>query len=72
VLIELLSNSKIFKILVVCPDLYKVASSFKVMSPLFEASDDGEYLSVMDLIISLYQVDCFRQEGDWVPDIVIT
>jgi hypothetical protein len=57
---------------VVCPDLYRVASSFKVMSPLFEPSDDGEHLGIMDLIISLYRVECFRQEGNWVPGIVIT
>jgi hypothetical protein len=62
--VELLSSSKIFKILVVGPDLYRVESSFKVMSPLFEPSDDGEHLSVMDLVISLYQVECFRQEGN--------
>jgi hypothetical protein len=57
--IELLSNSKIFKMLVVGPDLYRVASSFKVMFPLFELSDDGEHLSVVDLIILLYWVECF-------------
>jgi hypothetical protein len=48
---ELLSNLKIFEILVVGPDPHRVASSFEVMSPLFEPSDDGEYLSVMDLVI---------------------
>jgi hypothetical protein len=36
--IELLSDLKIFKVLVVGPDLYRVASSFEVMSPLFEPS----------------------------------
>jgi hypothetical protein len=69
-LIELPSNSKIFKILVVGPDLYRVASSFKIMSPLFKPSDDSEHLSVMDLVILLYWVECFRQEGDWVPGII--
>jgi hypothetical protein len=59
VLIELLSNSKIFKILVVGPDIYRVASSFKVMSPLFKPSDDSKHLSVMDLVILLYWVECF-------------
>jgi hypothetical protein len=57
--VELLSNSKIFDILVVSLDFYRVVSSFKVMSPLFKLSDDGEHLSVMDLVISLYQVECF-------------
>jgi hypothetical protein len=44
---------------VVSPDLYRMASSFKVMSPLFKPSDDGEHLSVVDLVISLYWVECF-------------
>jgi hypothetical protein len=57
--IELLSDLEIFEILVVSPDLYRVPSSFKVMSPLFKPSDDGEHLSVMDLIILLYQIECF-------------
>jgi hypothetical protein len=57
--IELLSDSKIFKVLVVGPDLYMVASTFEVMSPLFKPSDDGEHLGVMDLIISLYRIECF-------------
>jgi hypothetical protein len=53
VLIELLSDAKIFEILVVCPDLYRVASSFKVMSPLLESSNDGKHLGIMYLIVSL-------------------
>jgi hypothetical protein len=58
-LIELLSDVKIFEILVVCPDLYGVASSFEVMSPLFESSDDGKHLGVVYLIVSLNQIECF-------------
>jgi hypothetical protein len=70
-LVELLSDAKIFEILVVCPDLYRVASSFKVMSPLFEPSNDGKHLSIVDLIVSLDRIECFRQEGNRVPGIVI-
>jgi hypothetical protein len=69
--IELLSDAKVFEILVVCPDPYRVASSFKVMSPLFESSDDGEHLSIVDFIVSLDRIECFRQEGNWVPGIII-
>jgi hypothetical protein len=69
--IELLSNSKLLKVLVVCPDLYRVASSFKVMSPLFEPSNDGQHLGIVYLIVSLDQIECFQQEGNWVPGIVI-
>jgi hypothetical protein len=57
--IESLGNSKIFKVFVVSPDLYGVASTFKVMSPLFQSSDDGKHLGVMDLMILLNQVQRF-------------
>jgi hypothetical protein len=69
--VELLSDTKIFEILVVYPDLYRVASSFKVMSPLFEPSNNGKHLSIVDLIVLLDLIECFRQEGNWVPGIVI-
>jgi hypothetical protein len=69
--IELLSHAKIFEIFVVCPDLYRVASSFKVMSPLFKPSNDGKHLGIMYLVVSLDRIECFRQEGNWVPSIVI-
>jgi hypothetical protein len=52
--------------------LYRVASSFKVMSPLFKPSNDGKHLSIVDLVVSLDRIECFRQEGDQVPGIVIT
>jgi hypothetical protein len=71
VLIELLNDSKILEVLVVSIDLYRVASSFKVMSPLLEPSDDGEHLGIVDLIVLLDQIEGFRQEGDQVPGIVI-
>jgi hypothetical protein len=69
--IELLSDSKILKVLVVRPDLYRVASSFKVMSPLLESSDDGKHLGIVDLVVSLDQIESFGQEGNQVPGIVI-
>jgi hypothetical protein len=58
-LIELLGNSKIFKVFVVSPDLYGVVSTFEVMSPLSQSSNYGEHLSVMDLVILLNWVQHF-------------
>jgi hypothetical protein len=52
-LTELLSDAKIFEILVVCPDLYGVVSSFKVMSPLLKSSNDGKHLGIMYLVVLL-------------------
>jgi hypothetical protein len=56
VLIEFLGNSKVFEVFVVSPDLDRVVSTFKVMSPFLQSSDDGEHLSVMDLEISLNMI----------------
>jgi hypothetical protein len=58
-LIEFLGDSKVFEVIVVSPDLYGVVSIFEVVSLLFKSSDDGEHLSVVDLIISLYRIECF-------------
>jgi hypothetical protein len=57
--IEFLGNSKVFEVFVVSPDLNRVASTFKVISPFLQSSDDGEHLGVMDLIVLLYQVQHF-------------
>jgi hypothetical protein len=57
--IELLSDAKIFEILVACPDLNRVASSFKVMSPLLESSNDGKHLGIVYLVVSLDWIECF-------------
>jgi hypothetical protein len=69
--IELLSDTKILEVFVVCPDLYRVASSFKVMSPLLKSSNDGKHLGIVYLVVSLNRIECFQQEGNWVPGIVI-
>jgi hypothetical protein len=69
--IELLSDLKILEVLVVGLDLYRVASSFKIMSPLFKPSNDGEHLGIVDLIVLLDWIECFRQKDNWVPGIVI-
>jgi hypothetical protein len=65
-LIELLGNSKVFEAFVVSADLNRVVSTLKVISPFLQSSDYGEHLSVVELIISLYRVQCFQQEDDRV------
>jgi hypothetical protein len=56
--IEFLGDSKVFEVFVVSPDLDRVESTFKVMSPFLQSSDDGEHLGVMDLVISLNRIQC--------------
>jgi hypothetical protein len=55
-LIELLGDSTVLEVFVVSPDFYGITSTFKVMSQLFQSSDDGEHLGVMDLVISLDRI----------------
>jgi hypothetical protein len=69
-LIELLGDLKVFEVFVVILDLNRVVSTFKVMSPFLQSSDDGKHLSVMDLIILLNRVQHFQQEGHRVPGII--
>ena len=50
--IELLRDSKVFKVLVVCEDLNWMASSFKIVAPFLETSDYCEHLNVVDLVVA--------------------
>jgi hypothetical protein len=56
---------------VVSHDLDWVLHAFKVMSPLLYTLDNRKHLSIMNLIVVLNQVECLRQECDWVPCIVV-
>jgi hypothetical protein len=62
-LIELLGDSKVF---VVSSDLNRVVSTFKIMSPFLQSSDDGKHLSVVDLIVSLDRIQHLQQEDNRV------
>src|SRR3979490_1866526 len=50
--IELLRDSKVFKVLVVCEDLNWMASSFKIVAPFLEPSDYRQHLNVVDLVVA--------------------
>src|SRR3981189_1341014 len=50
--IELLRDSEVFEVLVVCEDLNWMAGPFKVVAPFFETSNDGQHLNVVDLIVA--------------------
>jgi hypothetical protein len=58
-LIEFLGDLRVLEVFVVSPDLYRMMSTFKVISPLFQSSDDGKHLGVMGLIISLNRIQRF-------------
>jgi hypothetical protein len=48
-----------------------MVSTFEVMSPLFQSSDDGKHLGVVDPVISLNRIQHFQQKGDRVPGLIV-
>jgi len=52
-LIQLLGRHEVLQVLVICPDLALVFSTFNEVLPLLESSDDRQHLLVVDLIVPL-------------------
>jgi len=48
--VEFLSRHEVFQILVVCPDFYRILSSFQKVPLFFQGADDSEHLVMIDLI----------------------
>jgi hypothetical protein len=69
-LIELLGHLKVFEVFMVGPDLDGMPSTFEIVPPLFESSDNCKHLSVVNLMILLYRIEGFRYKCDWVPGII--
>jgi hypothetical protein len=66
-----MGDLKVLEVFVVSPDLYGMVSTFKVMFLVFQSSDDGKHLSVVDLVIFLHRIQRFGQEGNEVPGIIL-
>ena len=60
--IELLRDSKVFEVLVVCEDLNWMAGPFKVVAPFLETSNYREHLNVVDLVVAFDRTKCLGQE----------
>ena len=69
--VKFFHHSKVFQVLVVCPDFDTMPCAFEEMPPLFESSDDCQHFLVMDLIVSLDWGEAFRVERDRVPLVVL-
>ena len=65
--IEFLSRHEVLQVLVVCPDFYRVPSSFQKMPLLFQRTDDSKHLFVMDLVVLFHQRQGFAVESYRVP-----
>ncbi len=55
--VDPLRMSPILEVVVVREDDYWVGTSYKEMSPVFEASDDGQELSIVDVVVSFGRVE---------------
>ena len=61
-----LCHREIFEILVVSDDIYSVLGPFEVVSPNFEAFEDGEQLLVMGVIVAPGVSEGAGMEGNGV------
>ena len=61
--IEFLSRHEVLQVLVVCPDFYRVPSSFQKVPPLFQHVDDSKHLFVVDLVVPFHRRQGLAVEG---------
>src|SRR6202795_1195253 len=62
--VELLGSLEVFEILMVRPDLKRLARAFQVVSPLFQRSDDRQHFHVMDLVVAFDRGQAFGLESN--------
>ncbi len=49
----------------VCKDDHRVGAPHEEVSPIFEASDDGQEFSVVDVVVSLGGIECLGVVSYW-------
>ena len=49
--INMLRVAVIFQVLVICIDCDRVGSSYQEVSPVGEATDEGQQLAIMDIVV---------------------
>src|ERR1700675_396483 len=57
--VELLGGLEVLEVLMVRPDLKRLAHAFQVVSPLFQRSDDRQHFHVMDLVVAFDRGQAF-------------
>src|SRR6202795_1124366 len=62
--VELLGSPEVFEILMVRPDLKRLARAFQVVSPLFQRSDDRQHFHIMDLVVAFDRGQAFGLESN--------
>src|SRR6202795_4090808 len=59
VAVEFLGGLEVLQVLMVRPDLERLAGPFQVVSPLFQCSDDCQHFHVMDLVVAFDRGQAF-------------
>jgi len=70
--VQVLGPPEVCEIPMVVQDLYGVFGSFQNMSPLFQASDDGQEFFVKYLVVPLSTGKGLGCESHWVPFVILT
>ncbi len=69
--VQLLGESEILEVLMICPDFYVFSCAHEVMAPFGERKHDCEPLFVVDLVISFCCTERFRHESHWAPGSIL-
>src|ERR1700675_945054 len=62
--VEFLGGPEVLEVLMVRPDLKRLARAFQVVSPLFQRTDDREHFHVMDLVVAFNRGQAFGLESN--------
>jgi len=57
--------SPILEVIVVRKDDYRVGTSHEEVPPIFEASDDGQEFSVVNIVVSFGGIECLGVIPYW-------
>ena len=50
--IDMLGVAVIFQVLMICIDCDRVSGSYQEVSPVSEATDEGQQLAIMDIVVA--------------------
>src|SRR6202795_2833443 len=62
--VQFLGGPEVLEVLMVRPDLQRLARAFQVVSPLFQRLDDRQHFHVMDLVVAFDQGQAFGLESN--------
>ena len=64
---KLLRVFEVREVLVICQDSERMGSAFEIVMPFLEGADDGEKLTVINIVVAFGIVERMRHKGDRVP-----